>query len=120
MKRVLVVDDDPQVSDLIGEILARGGYRADTASNGREALDHIYRNRPDALLIDLGLPGAQGWRLLDACRRKPELTPIALVATSADVDEAHLATRLGARGQLVKPFGISAVLQLVDQVTASS
>jgi CheY-like chemotaxis protein len=119
MQHVLVVDDDPDVTELIAQILERGGYRSRTVSSAAAALDEIYRDRPDAVLVNLGMPAMEGWRFLRDCKADPRCKHLPTAAMSPDLDEIRLAHSLGASDRLVKPFGLSAVLQLVDGMTSS-
>jgi two-component system OmpR family response regulator len=119
MQRVLVLDNDPDLSELITRILQRGGYQARTVSTAAEALDDIRRNRPAAVLVNLGMPAMEGWRFLRDCTADPRCEQVPTAAMSPDLDEIRLAHSLGASDRLVKPFGLSAVLQVVDGMTCA-
>ncbi len=108
---VLVVDDDPDILEAVGEILEGEGYRVDRARNGEEALARVEAERPSAVLLDLLMPVMDGFAVARALRERAG-APIPVVVISADADPAR-AGELGAHGWLVKPFDIEALLARV-------
>src|SRR5688500_15806012 len=62
--KVLVVEDDPQIREVIAEVLTDEGYAVQTAENGREALQRLHESRPCVMLLDLMMPIMDGWQLL--------------------------------------------------------
>jgi CheY-like chemotaxis protein len=106
---VLVVDDDADILEAIGEILTLEGYRVARARHGLDALDKIAAERPSLILLDLMMPVMDGASFAQALRkRRPELD-IPIVVISAE-GSAHKAAALGAAGFLAKPFDIDALL----------
>ena len=100
---VLVVDDDPQIRNLLRLYLERGGHRVTEAADGHEALERARAEKVDLVLLDVMLPGVDG---LEICRRIREVadTPIMLLtARSGDADKV-LGLDLGADDYVVKPF----------------
>ncbi|MDA8094825.1 MAG: response regulator [Betaproteobacteria bacterium] len=101
-KTVLVVDDDPQAAKLLSLYLTRGGYRVVLSGSGEDALAQAATVRPDAITLDLLLPGESGWQVLHALKasRQTEGIPVVIVSV---LDRQRLGFRLGAADHLVKP-----------------
>jgi signal transduction histidine kinase/DNA-binding response OmpR family regulator len=83
LSRVLVVDDDPDALDLAVAMLEDGGYEIQTATNGREALDAIARQRPDAIILDLMLPEMDGFEVVHRMSLSPEWRTIPVILLTA-------------------------------------
>src|SRR5690606_21439769 len=77
--RVLVVDDEPDITALVAYHLARAGYRVSTASNGTEALKAVRTERPDVVVLDLMLPGTSGYDVLQELRRMDETRDVGVI-----------------------------------------
>ena len=106
MSRVLVVEDDPDIADLIRHYLQRGGFEVDVRASGRDALSVIALQPPDLLILDLMLPQVSG---LDICRTlrsddKTSSIPIIMVTARAEESERIAGLDLGADDYLAKPF----------------
>lgn len=109
-KRVLIVDDDPEIRDLIAEFLGERGFEVLQAGNGLEALLQVKRNRPDGVILDIQMPRL-GW--LDALKRIHTFDAnIAVVIVSGIADEAirEQARAAGAKAVLEKPVVLSELL----------
>ena len=104
--RVLVVDDEPDITALVAYHLAKEGYRVATASNGAEALKAAAEAAPDLIILDLMLPGASGYDVLQELRRKAETKDVGVILLTARKDEADRVRglALGADDYVVKPF----------------
>jgi two-component system phosphate regulon response regulator PhoB len=104
--RVLVVDDEPDITGLVAYHLARAGYRVSTASNGTEALRSAREERPDAVVLDLMLPGASGYDVLQELRRMDETREVGVILLTSRRDEVDRirGLSLGADDYLTKPF----------------
>jgi CheY-like chemotaxis protein len=81
--KVLVVDDDPTVIDLLDYMLTRQGYQVDQAQDGQAAMDHLKTHRPDFLILDLMLPKLNGFEVLDAINADPALKDLPVVVLTA-------------------------------------
>lgn len=101
--RILVVDDDATVSDVVARYLAHDGYAVETVADGRVALDRALAEPPDLVVLDLMLPGMDG---LDVCRRLRALAPVPIVILTARGQEADriAGLELGADDYVSKPF----------------
>jgi DNA-binding response OmpR family regulator len=100
---VLVVDDDPNVAEVVGRYLEREGCRVEALSDGQAALDRALAEPPDLVVLDLMLPGIDG---LEVCRRLRALAPVPVIMLTAKRDEADrvIGLELGADDYVAKPF----------------
>jgi two-component system response regulator PilR (NtrC family) len=118
--RVLVVDDEEVVQDVLSRLLTRGGYQPEIVSTGEEALVRLARERFDAVLLDLMLPGRDGMSVLrESLERYPDI-PVLMMTAFSSVEGAVEAMKLGAFHYLPKPFKNEEVLNLVAQAIAQS
>jgi two-component system alkaline phosphatase synthesis response regulator PhoP len=102
-KRVLVVDDDEKTVELVKLYLNRDGYRVDTAYNGLEALELARKNHPDLIVLDLMLPGMDGFEVCRTLRQESDVPIIMLTARSTDQDKLT-GLEIGADDYVTKPF----------------
>jgi DNA-binding response OmpR family regulator len=103
MKRILVVDDEPKIVEVVRDYLANAGYTVSTAADGHAALDQARATRPDLVVLDLGLPGVDGLDVARELQRRGPVPIIMLTARGAELDRV-LGLELGADDYLVKPF----------------
>lgn len=101
--RVLVVDDDRNIAEVVARYLARDGFSVETVGNGREAVDRALATLPDLVVLDLMLPGMDG---LEVCRRLRALAPVPVIMLTARGDESSrvVGLDLGADDYVAKPF----------------
>ncbi|MFJ2727673.1 response regulator transcription factor [Streptomyces collinus] len=113
--RVLVVDDDPTVAEVVAGYLDRAGYTVDRAADGPAALERAAAHRPDLVVLDLMLPGMDG---LEVCRRLREHGPVPVVMLTARGDEEDrvLGLEVGADDYVTKPFSPRELVLRVDSV----
>ncbi len=112
---VLVVDDEPDLRELVAEFLLAHGYNVVLAQHGREALERLSEHCPDLVLLDLNMPVMDGWQFRAEQRRllAPDLVNIpVLILTGADGADRHAAT-LEAVGAIEKPFDPDRLLNAV-------
>jgi two-component system phosphate regulon response regulator PhoB len=104
--RILVVDDEPDITALVAYHLARSGYRVSTAANGQDALKAARDERPDIVVLDLMLPGVSGYEVLRELRRRTETADVGVILLTARREEADRikGLTLGADDYLTKPF----------------
>jgi two-component system, OmpR family, KDP operon response regulator KdpE len=110
--RILVVDDEVEITRALQRSLTAHGFEVFTASDGEEALDHITHYRPDLMLLDLGLPGMSGLEVCRRVRAQSALPIIVLSVKDTERDKVQ-ALDLGADDYVSKPFGIDEVLARV-------
>lgn len=101
--QILVVDDEPSVCDLVSLYLTREGYQVATLPDGRAVLSRVREDNPDLVVLDIMLPGRDGWDLCRQIRRESGVPIIMLTARSDDGDKI-LGLELGADDYLTKPF----------------
>ncbi|HEV8195780.1 MAG TPA: response regulator transcription factor [Gemmatimonadales bacterium] len=104
--RILVVDDEPDITALVAYHLARSGYRVSTAGNGQDALKAAREERPDIVVLDLMLPGVSGYEVLRELRQRRETADVGVILLTARREEADRVKglTLGADDYLTKPF----------------
>src|SRR5436309_4471643 len=126
MRTILVVDDEPRIADLARDYLEHAGFAVRTAGTGEAALDIVRRDRPDLVVLDLGLPGVDGLDVTRAIRRDSSLPLIMLTARDDELDKL-LGLELGADDYLTKPFSprelvarVRAVLRRTESAAAPS
>jgi two-component system, OmpR family, response regulator len=102
-KRVLIVDDDYNINELIKLYIEKEGYEAIPVYNGDKVMDSFKKNTPDIVVLDIMLPGADGWNL---CReiRKISNIPIIMLTAKGETFDKVLGLELGADDYIVKPF----------------
>jgi len=101
--RVLVVDDEPMVREVVAAYLERDGHIVESASSGAEALQRLRRDPPDLVVLDVMLPGVDGLEVLRRLRSDGEVPVILLTARSDEADRV-VGLELGADDYVVKPF----------------
>jgi CheY-like chemotaxis protein len=112
---ILVVDDDPDMQDVMVLTLEAGDYQVCRASNGQEALERVAECAPDLILLDMRMPVMDGWTFAEELRRRyGHRTPI-VVCTAAE-DAQRRAREVEAVGCLSKPFELDELLRLVESV----
>jgi two-component system alkaline phosphatase synthesis response regulator PhoP len=103
VKHILVVDDEPRIAEIARDYLERAGYRVTTSGTGAEALASARTQRPDLIVLDLGLPKMDG---LDVTRqlRKQSSVPIIMLTARVDESDKLIGLELGADDYITKPF----------------
>lgn len=111
MTRILVVDDDPALSELLEALLATAGYEVGLAADGAAGLEAILAEpRPQAVVLDLNLPGLDGFEVLQAMRQRDVRLPVLVLTARYSQDDADRVLALGAADFLAKPFSNMALL----------
>ena len=110
MKTVLIVEDDPAISDLIAEVLTAGGIQPIRAYSGSEALLVLQRRQPDLILLDLMLPGISGEAVME---RVPDI-PVIIVSARGEIDDKVDLLRSGAADYNTKPFDTRELLARIE------
>lgn len=119
MPTVLIVDDDPAIRKMLHDVLSLEGYPTETANNGREALDALARGEPRIVLLDLMMPELDGRGVLEHLNASPaERAKHKIILLSA-VDRLEAHRDLVSDGTLSKPFTVPALLNVIQQVSAT-
>ena len=108
--RVLVVDDEPAIRRFLRTSLGAQGYRVSEAEEGQAALDAMRRGAPEVLVLDLGLPGIDGFEVIRQLRAAGSAVPIIVLSSRTDETGKVKALDLGADDYVTKPFGIDELL----------
>jgi anti-anti-sigma factor len=111
--RVLVVDDEPTVCDLMKDILSAMGYKVVTCENGREALHHVREGRFDLVMTDLAMPGMNGWEVAREIRALDPFVPVALFSAWGSQMDASLMRERGVDFLFPKPFEIAMIRKVM-------
>jgi two-component system response regulator MprA len=127
MARILVVDDDPGVRHAVGRALRFEGYEVDEAGNGTAALEQIDQRQPDALVLDLVMPGTGGLEVCRRLRAEGNDVPVLVLTARHELADRVAGLDAGADDYLVKPFALEelmarlrALLRRLDQRDAAS
>ena len=115
---ILVVEDDPDITESLCDVLRSEGYAVATASNGKEGLDRLRQiDRPSLILLDLMMPVMSGAEFLAALRQDGELASIPVVIVSAWTNESAR-VRAQSQGFVKKPISIDALLETTQRLCA--
>ncbi len=121
-KKILIVDDEKDIIDLLEFNLQNEGYNTVTASDGEQALLSTKAENPDLIILDIMLPGKDGWEVLKELRKDPrtqDIPVIYLTAKDSEIDEV-LGLELGADDYIVKPISIRKLLARIKKVLKRS
>ncbi len=116
--RVLVVDDDSVIRQLITVNLELEGFEVDTAVDGQDCLDKVKQVAPDVITLDIMMPRLDGWEAAGRLRADPETAGIKVVLLSARAQEADLerGSRMGVDAYLTKPFDPDELIEVVRRL----
>ena len=113
---VMVVEDDPAIAQMVSLQLELSGYRTHVERDGLAALEAIRRDRPDVVLLDIGLPGLDGIQVCRRLRAEDDWTPILFVTARDDEVDRVVGLELGADDYVTKPFSPREVIARVGSV----
>ena len=115
-KKVLVVDDDEDIVNLVGSLLENEGYQTLRAFNGREAFDRALAEHPDLIIADIMMPEMDGWEFCWRVRENDQLgeTPFIFLTARADVMDQIRGSEIGADDYIIKPFRKQELLKRVQ------
>lgn len=117
MTRLLVVEDERLIRDLLRDHLRLAGYDVETASNGREGLAILDAWPPDLILLDLHMPEMNGWQFRRQQQKRDDLAAIPVVLITAAANPAIQQEVLSAAGLITKPFDPDEVIDMVERLT---
>ena len=102
--RILLIEDDPDIALAVRSVLGRAGFHICTANDGRAGLRAFHDRHPCLVLLDIGLPGLDGWQVLERIRDMSDVPVLILTARGLEIDKVR-GLRSGADDYLTKPFG---------------
>ena len=105
-KRVLLIEDEPNIIEAISFILSRDGFTVHTHADGESAMTRVFATPPDMIILDVMLPGRSGYDILRDLRADPrtETLPVLMLTARGQAKDRELAMRLGATHFMTKPF----------------
>lgn len=115
-KRLLIVDDEADLRDLLSQILVSEGYEIDTAADGDEAIEMLGRGRYDAVLLDIMMPKRNGFEVLRHLTAHHPGTKSVMLTGYTDLKSAVEAKQLGAAEFITKPYKLQTVLSTLQRV----
>ncbi len=120
IKKILIVDDETSIRNLLSKILSSSNYEAVTASNGREGLELYKKENPDLVITDIVMPDMEGIELIRHLRKIDRNLPV-IVMSGNPTGQQFLKTAnlLGAHSTLLKPFSPSELLSIITSVENS-
>lgn len=107
--RILVVDDEPSITEMLSENLAEEGYSCVTSASGEDTLEKLSAGNYDVVLLDLKMPGISGMDVLREAKAKYADTVFIVVTSTADIETAVKAMKFGAEDYITKPFELGRV-----------
>jgi two-component system CheB/CheR fusion protein len=121
-RRILIVDDHPDVAGSLARLLRLSGHDVKTAFDGPAALEELTSFRPEIILLDIGLPGMDGYEVAQAIRKQPALESVVLVALSGygQYEDRRRSQMAGFDLHLIKPVDPDALLALLSSIRTST
>lgn len=121
-ERILVVDDEQDMLDLVRRILTRGGFKVITASDGKEGLEKVYSEAPDLMILDIVMPGMDGWEVCRKIRGDPlyKHLPIIMLTVRRTKADQLKGLDLGGDEYITKPFYSNELLARIKTVLQRS
>jgi DNA-binding response OmpR family regulator len=118
MRKVLIVDDEPNIVTALEFLLRRSGYDVRLATNGAEALEQVDAYRPDVVLMDVMMPVKSGYEVCQRMRERPDLAQVKIVMLSAKGTEAEVnkGLSLGADLYITKPFSTQELVATINRL----
>ncbi len=119
-KKILVIEDDPSTSRLVDYSLRHEGYQVLTASNGLEGIRKAHNEAPDLIILDVMLPGMDGFEICHRLRSEPDTAQLPILMFSAKVQEIDKETglKVGADDYLSKPTAPAEIVSRVEKLLA--
>lgn len=110
---ILIIDDEPELLERLSSVLTKEHYTVVTAAEGREALDKLWDDRYDLILLDIMLPHIDGLQVLKEIRAAGMKTPVLMLTAKGDIGDKVTGLNLGADDYLAKPFSLAELLARV-------
>ena len=121
-QRILIVDDDPVIVRLLQINFRLEGYDVDTASHGEEALERVRSQRPDVVILDVMMPGLDGWEVCRQLKANPAVRhiPVIFLSARAQDEDRQRGYALGVDEYVTKPFDPGHLVEIVRAALAKS
>lgn len=118
-RRLLVVEDEANIVEALSYVLQRAGFQVETVSDGDEALERLKRESYAAVVLDIMIPGMNGFEILRAVRADPRLVdlPIVVLTARSQAKDRELAEEIGASAFITKPFSNAEVVERLRAFT---
>jgi len=116
MKSILIIEDEPDILEVIAEILDLHGYETETASNGKKGLDLAKAKQYDLIISDIAMPKMSGFEMLKALRADAIMTPCIFLSAHAQKEDILIGKASNAEHYLTKPFTMVELLKAVTKV----
>lgn len=117
--RILLVDDNHDIVRLVQRVLELEGHQVLIARDGIEALQQVASHRPDALVLDVNMPGMEGWEVCERVKKQYG-TPVMMLTVRAERADVERGERLGADAYLAKPFDIPVFINTLQAMLRQS
>jgi DNA-binding response OmpR family regulator len=120
-RRILAVDDEPNIRRLVAETLGRAGYDVATAADGEQALAEVRRRAPDVIVLDVMMPGPDGFQVLRVLKDDPRTAdvPVVMLTARGQLDDIRQGWQRGNDCYLTKPFNPLELRMVVDRIVAA-
>ncbi|ETW11735.1 response regulator receiver protein, CheY like protein [Roseivivax marinus] len=120
-RELLLIEDEPNIIEAISFLLSREGWRVRSHSNGLDAVDKVRAVRPDAVILDVMLPGRSGYEILAELRAEPDFRdlPVMMLTARGQNRDRELAEQSGVSRFMTKPFANSEMLEAVRALVAA-
>jgi DNA-binding response OmpR family regulator len=121
-RRVLLIEDEPNIIEAIRFLLSREGWTVDTHADGTDAVELVTSSRPDLVILDMMLPGRSGMDILRDLRALPDLAgmPILMLTARGQLRDRDMAEKAGVNRFMTKPFSNAEVLTAVRDLLAQA
>ena len=114
-KTILVVDDDPELTDGLRIVLEKQGHRVITARDGQQGKQQVYNQKPDLVILDMMMPRMGGYPVLEHFKGKPDAPPIIMITANEGSRHKAYAEYLGVVDYIRKPFAMERLLESVEK-----
>ncbi|GAW33729.1 transcriptional regulatory protein YycF [Roseovarius sp. A-2] len=120
-KKVLLIEDEPNIIEAVSFILSRDGWEVKTHSNGHDAMETVRLRTPDLIILDVMLPGKSGFDILAEIRGDAEFaeTPVLMLTARGQMKDREMAEKAGASQYMTKPFSNADVLAAVRDLVGA-
>ena len=115
---ILIVDDEPQVAEVLAKSLNRQGHRTTVVHSGAEALDQLRTTAPDAMFLDVSMPGMNGLDVMQEVKRLKPALAVVVITGHATADEIERVKQLGAVDVIQKPSALAHYHQAIERLHA--